>query len=516
MSDVTGRGTGGRAPVSSTTSATGTTTGARLGRGTSAGRCSSRACSARSAWAGRRSSKIMPMLLFAVMLHARRSSSPSSPSVTGDDELPADYTSYVLNLQVVVAIFVASQAPASVSRDLRFRVVSLYFSRPLQRIDYVVAKYAALTTALFVLIAVPLTIMFVGALLAELPIDEQVPDYLRSLAGAFARLPWCSPASAWSSPPSRRGAGSASPRSSRCCSCSPASRAPCRASPTTQGEDTVAGYAGLLSPFTLVDGVQARCSAPRVALPAEPPGHGRRHRLRSSRRSRSSPGASARCCCATGGCRSREHPRPGQGVPLVRQRRRGQRRHDDDRARRHRPARPQRRRQVDADPHDGRLPRAVVRHRHPRRRRRLAQRGDLPPHRAGARARGDVRRRHRLGVRARQRQAAPAARPGGRGPPGARDRRDDRRAGPRHLDVLQGHEAADQDGDRAGARPAGAAARRAVQRHGPAAAAAPDGPAARDGRGRPHGAVQLAHPRGGRADRRPHRGHGRRAARGVG
>ena len=64
-------------------------------------------------------------------------------AVTDDDELPGDYTSYVLNVQLLVMVYVAGQAPASVSRDLRFRVVSLYFSRPLERIDYVVAKYAA-------------------------------------------------------------------------------------------------------------------------------------------------------------------------------------------------------------------------------------------------------------------------------------------------------------------------------------------------------------------------------------
>ena len=35
------------------------------------------------------------------------------------------------------------------------------------------------------------------------------------------------------------------------------------------------------------------------------------------------------------------------------------------------------------------------------------------------------------------------------------------------------------------------------------------------GEGGPHGAVQLAHPRGGRGDRRHHRGDGRRPARGL-
>ena len=57
-------------------------------------------------------------------------------------------------------------------------------------------------------------------------------------------------------------------------------------------------------------------------------------------------------------------------------------------------------------------------------------------------------------------------------------------------------------------RPADPAARRAVQRHGPAPAAAHDGPAAVDGRGRAATILfSVAHPRGGRAARR--RGAGR-------
>ncbi len=129
-------------------------------------------------------SKVMPMLLLgAICLPAFIIAVVAA--VTDVDELPADYTSYVLNVQALVMIYVAAQSPALVSRDLRFRVMSLYFSRPLHRIDYVVAKYAAMTTAVFVLMALPLTIMFVGALLAKLPIDEQVPDYLRSLGGAL-------------------------------------------------------------------------------------------------------------------------------------------------------------------------------------------------------------------------------------------------------------------------------------------------------------------------------------------
>lgn len=100
------------------------------------------------------------------------------------DELPVGYTEYVTIIQVLVAIFVASQAPMLVSRDLRHRVVSLYFSRPLGRMQYVFARYAALSVALFAFIATPVTLLFACALLAKLPIGEQLPDYLRGLANA--------------------------------------------------------------------------------------------------------------------------------------------------------------------------------------------------------------------------------------------------------------------------------------------------------------------------------------------
>ena len=131
--------------------------------------------------------KITPTILLAVMC-LPAAVMVAITAATRGNELVGDYTSYVLNLQMVVLIFVAAQAPAIVSRDLRFGVMSLYFSRPLERVDYVVAKYLAMASAVFVLTAAPLTIMFVGALIVGLPISEQVPDYLRAAGGAGAPL----------------------------------------------------------------------------------------------------------------------------------------------------------------------------------------------------------------------------------------------------------------------------------------------------------------------------------------
>jgi ABC-2 type transport system permease protein len=75
------------------------------------------------------------------------------------------YDVYTPQLRVVVVtIFIAAQAPELVSRDLRSHVLPLYFSRPIRRGDYPLAKYIALTAALLLLIEVPLLVTYVGTI----------------------------------------------------------------------------------------------------------------------------------------------------------------------------------------------------------------------------------------------------------------------------------------------------------------------------------------------------------------
>lgn len=128
-------------------------------------------------------SKIIPIFLLVAMLFPPIIIA-IVVSTANLDELPGEYTDYVVKTQALIGLFVAAAAPASVSRDLRFRVVALYFSRPLRRIEYVTAKYAALATAVFLLMAIPLTVMYIGALLAKLPVDQETPNFVRSLGGA--------------------------------------------------------------------------------------------------------------------------------------------------------------------------------------------------------------------------------------------------------------------------------------------------------------------------------------------
>ena len=71
-------------------------------------------------------------------------------------------------------ILVAVQAPELLGRDVRHRVLSLYFSRALLREDYALAKLAALGAAVLALLLVPHVILTVGAVLLR-------PDVLGAL-----------------------------------------------------------------------------------------------------------------------------------------------------------------------------------------------------------------------------------------------------------------------------------------------------------------------------------------------
>ncbi|MCW2972154.1 MAG: hypothetical protein JWN72_427 [Thermoleophilia bacterium] len=90
--------------------------------------------------------------------------------------LPVDYEFFSINLQVLHTIWLGVLAPFAVSRDLRFRVTTLYFSRPIERLDYLWAKYAATVCALLVMLVLPTLVLFFGALLAKLDVSDEVGD----------------------------------------------------------------------------------------------------------------------------------------------------------------------------------------------------------------------------------------------------------------------------------------------------------------------------------------------------
>jgi ABC-2 type transport system permease protein len=75
------------------------------------------------------------------------------------------YDTYTPALRdIVMTIFVAVQAPELMSRDLRSRVLPLYFARPIKTIDYPLAKYLAFTGACLVMLEGPLLLLYGGSI----------------------------------------------------------------------------------------------------------------------------------------------------------------------------------------------------------------------------------------------------------------------------------------------------------------------------------------------------------------
>lgn len=70
-----------------------------------------------------------------------------------------DYFGYV---QIVLILFCAAVAPELVGRDQRNRMLSLYFSRAVPRVDYALARFAALVSVMLVLTLGPQAFLYVG------------------------------------------------------------------------------------------------------------------------------------------------------------------------------------------------------------------------------------------------------------------------------------------------------------------------------------------------------------------
>jgi len=110
--------------------------------------------------------KIVPLLAFILMCLPAIVNAVAVAQHPGQAPV-VDYDTYTFQLRtLVMLIFVAAQAPEMVSRDLRSHVLPLYYSRPMRRLDYPLAKYAAFTAACLLLVEIPLIILYAGNLLS--------------------------------------------------------------------------------------------------------------------------------------------------------------------------------------------------------------------------------------------------------------------------------------------------------------------------------------------------------------
>ncbi|MFD9483876.1 ABC transporter permease [Streptomyces sp. NPDC059991] len=218
-------------------------------------------------------SKVLPMLLFAVMCLPAAIMVAVAVATKAND-LPVDYTRNAILMQAVIGLFIAAQAPQTVSRDLRFRTVPLYFSRPIERVDYVLAKFAAMASALFILTAAPLVVLYVGALLAKLDFADQTKGFAQGLVSvALLSLLFAGIGLVVSALTPRRGFGVAAVIAVLTISYGAVSAV--QGVAFDQQSTGVIQWLGLFSPITLIDGVQTAFLGATSAFPGrEGPGAG--------------------------------------------------------------------------------------------------------------------------------------------------------------------------------------------------------------------------------------------------
>ncbi|MFB7913740.1 ABC transporter permease [Streptomyces sp. NPDC056061] len=248
--------------------------GPRLGRGYA--RRSLYSQSLRGAFGLGRSakSKVLPMLLSGVMCIIAAIIVAVAIATPGSTALPMKYTSFAIYLQAVIGLFLAAQAPQSVSRDLRFKSVPLYFSRPIERVDYVVAKFAAMASALLILTGAPLVILYVGALLGKFDFATQTKGFGQGMVSvALLSVLFAGLGLVMAALTPRRGFGVAAVIAVLTISYGAVSTVQAIAWGT--GSEGAVAWLGLFSPITLVDGVQTAFLGAASAFPgSEGPGTG--------------------------------------------------------------------------------------------------------------------------------------------------------------------------------------------------------------------------------------------------
>jgi ABC-2 type transport system permease protein len=221
-------------------------------------------------------SKVLPMGLLGVMLlpalilvgvlvQARDLLDLNSQIVS--------YSTYPITTQLLISVFVASQAPALISRDLRFRTITLYLARPMRRPVYVLVRLASLSAGTFILIGAPLLLMYIGGILADLPLWRETGRFLGGIVGALLLALLLSALAALvASLTTRRGTAVAAVIVVLLVSYTVV--AAIQGISWSTGHDRVGEVAGLFSPYTLVNGVQHYLFGVTAATATPPEGDG--------------------------------------------------------------------------------------------------------------------------------------------------------------------------------------------------------------------------------------------------
>jgi ABC-2 type transport system permease protein len=133
--------------------------GARLGRGYAVRSMYTHALRTAFGFGRSAGAKVFPWIVVGIVMMVAAILTAVRSQI---GEMPLGYAEFPEAMTILLIVFCATVAPELVSRDLRSGVLPLYFSRPLRRSDYALAKLAAAISAIWLLLAAPQLLMFLG------------------------------------------------------------------------------------------------------------------------------------------------------------------------------------------------------------------------------------------------------------------------------------------------------------------------------------------------------------------
>ncbi|HEV2073542.1 MAG TPA: ABC transporter permease [Thermomicrobiales bacterium] len=93
----------------------------------------------------------------------------------------ASYSGYVSGIFFIVGIFVGTAAPEMICVDRHERTLPLYFSRAIDRVDYVVAKVIAMSLLTMTMTVIPSVLLWLGRQLTAEGIGQAMRDNIGDL-----------------------------------------------------------------------------------------------------------------------------------------------------------------------------------------------------------------------------------------------------------------------------------------------------------------------------------------------
>ncbi len=123
---------------------------------------------------------LLGLYAFPALIQLAFSSVIATETTQGGGARLFAYDNYYNRVGFFILLFLVAQAPELVCRDQRYHVLPLYFTRALGRLDYALARLAALTTAVFLALMLPMVALFIGDVLMK-------PDTLQAIGDEWPR-----------------------------------------------------------------------------------------------------------------------------------------------------------------------------------------------------------------------------------------------------------------------------------------------------------------------------------------